>query len=126
MGESILWKYWLGWALFASPAIPIAYAVRRLRAGPQMATAMDIVPLAVASISSVWFDAVVANLWFLGPLYGLTHYAIIGGNLIADLVCLLVSVVMSFSPATRAQRLATALACLMLSLEWARIGMINR
>ncbi|HTW62513.1 MAG TPA: hypothetical protein VMD55_11940 [Terracidiphilus sp.] len=126
MSGTILWKYWLWWALFASPAVPIAYAWRRLRMGAHAATAMDAGSLVIASISSLWFDAVVANWRFLGPLYGRVHYAIAGGNLIADLLCLLVCLLSSFAPVVRAQRLSTALACLMLALEWGRIGIANR
>ncbi len=126
MSSTTLWKFWLWWALFSSPAIPLAYAWRRLLRSSLAATLVDILPLLAATLSVIWFDAVVANWWFLGPLYGRLHYAILGGNLIADVVCLLVSLVASFSPASRAQRLATALAGLMLALEWGRMGIINR
>jgi hypothetical protein len=126
MDGTIVWKYWLWWALLASPAIPLAYAWRRLRAGPHVATAVDLVPLAIACVSSLWFDAVVANWHFLGPLYGLLHYAIIGGNLLAVSLCAVLSILSSLSHVTRRQRLATAVACLLLALEWGRIGMVNR
>jgi hypothetical protein len=126
MGESILWKYWLWWALFSSPAVPLAFAWLRLRADVRARMRIDGLTLLIATASVLWLDAAVANWWFLGPLYGRAHYAIIGGNLAADFVAMLVSVLASISPVARAQRLATGLACLMLSAEWAMIGIINR
>ena len=126
MGDSILWKYWLVWALLASPALPLAYAWRRLKASPRVATLVDILPLSIASLSTIWFDAAVANWWFIGPLYSRLHYVLIGGNLIADFLCAAISLLLCVSPRTRAQRLAVCLACLMLSLEWAMMGIINR
>jgi hypothetical protein len=126
VGDSIFWKYWLCWALISSPAIPIAYAVRGLLRGARATLIADTLPLSIVTLSVLWLDAAVANWWFIGPLYSRLHYAIIGGNLIADAVCLAVSVVFSFSPVTRARRLATALAGLMLALEWVRMGIINR
>jgi hypothetical protein len=126
VGDSILWKYWLVWALFALPAVPLVYAVRRVRAGPRAATVVDLVPLVIASLSTVWLDAAVANWSFLGPLYGWLHYAIIGGNLIADLLCALLAFAGSLRPGARARRLAAGLACLMLAAEWAAMGIINR
>ncbi len=126
MGESILWKYWLGWALFSSPAIPIAFAWRWLLHGRRAATAAGVLPLSLATLSAIWFDAVLANWRFLGPLYGWLHYAIIGGNLVADLLAAFFSFLFNFSPLARRQRWAAALACLMLALEWGRMGVINR
>jgi hypothetical protein len=126
MGDSILWKYWLAWALCASPALPLGYAWRRLRLSPRIATLADILPLSIASISTLWFDAVVANWHFLGPLYSRLHYVIIGGNLVAVFLAGLLAFLSSFSPLVRRQRLAAALGCVMLALEWGRIGIINR
>jgi hypothetical protein len=126
VGDSIVWKFWLCWALISLPAIPIAYAWRRLATGARATPIADTLPLSIVTLSVIWLDAAVANWWFIGPLYSRLHYAIIGGNLIADVVCLLVAVLFSFSPAARPRRLATALAGLMLALEWARMGIINR
>jgi hypothetical protein len=126
MGGSIAWKYWLWWALFSSPAVPIAFAWQRVRADVRARMPIDGLTLLVATASVLWLDAVVANWRFLGPLYGRAHYAIIGGNLAADFVATLVSVLASISPVARAQRLATGLACLMLSAEWAMIGIVSR
>jgi hypothetical protein len=126
VGGSILWKYWLWWALFSSPAVPLAFAWRRLRADVRAGTRIDGLTLLAATASVLWLDAAVANWWFVGPLYGRAHYAIIGGNLAADFVAMLISFFASISPVARAQRLATGLACLMLSAEWAMIGIVNR
>ena len=126
MGESVAWKYWLWWALFSSPAVPIAFAWLRVRADVRARMRIDVGPLLVATASVLWLDAAVVNWWFLGPLYGMAHYAIVGGNLLADFVSMLMSGLASISPVARAQRLATGLACLMLSIEWAAIGIVNR
>jgi hypothetical protein len=126
MRDILRWQYWMWWAIFASPALPIAYAWRRLRRSPRMATVVDVVPLAVASLSSLWFDAVVANWNFLGPLYSRLHYIIIAGNTAAVFLSAIVALISSASPSARAQRLAACIACLMLAMEWAIIGVINR
>jgi hypothetical protein len=126
MGGSIAWKYWLWWALFSSPAVPIAFAWLRLRADVRARMRIDALTLLVATVSVLWLDAVVANWRFLGPLYGRVHYTIIGGNLLAVFLCMLISFFASISPVARAQRLATGLACLMLSVEWAMLGIVNR
>jgi|HubBroStandDraft_5_1064220.scaffolds.fasta_scaffold1101892_1 hypothetical protein len=126
MGGSIAWKYWLWWALYSSPAVPLAFAWHRLRADVRTRMRVDGLALLVATLSVLWLDAVVANWRFLGPLFGRTHYAIIGGNLLAAFLCMLISFFASISPVARARRLATGLACLMLSVEWAMIGIVNR
>jgi hypothetical protein len=126
MGDSILWKYWLAWALFSSPAVPLAYALRRRIVGPRVVSVADILPLAVAALSLVWFDAAVASWWFLAPLSSRLHYAFLGGNLAAVLFSALLSFFSSFSAAARKQRLAVTLACLMLVFEWGWIGAATR
>ncbi len=126
MGDSIPWKYWLVWALFSSPAIPIAYAGRRLWTRSRRATLIDVLPLSVATLSVIWMDAAAADWRFLAPAHTWLHYAILGGNLVAVFLCLLVSLLSSFSRVTRTPRLATALACLMLTVEWGWMGIINR
>jgi hypothetical protein len=124
MGGTILWKYCAWMALFSSPAVPLAFAWRRLACGAR--NALDLVLTAAATLSLCWFDAAVVNIRFLGALYGSSHYAIIGGNWIAVLVCGVVSFAFSRSAPARAQRIATGLACLLLFVEWSFLGIANR
>jgi hypothetical protein len=126
MGDSILWRYWLSWAVFASPAIPLAYVWRRLAVSSRVATMVEILPLAAATLSTIWFDAAVANWRFLGGLYGQLHYVILDGNFVAVSLAALLSFFSSFSPVTRRQRLTAGIACLMLTLEWGWFRIINR
>ncbi|HUA92634.1 MAG TPA: hypothetical protein VL991_08715 [Terracidiphilus sp.] len=124
MGGTILWKYCAWMALFSSPAVPLAFAWLRLARGAR--NALDLVLTAVATVSLCWFDAAVMNIRFLGSLYGISHYAIIGGNWIAVLVCGVVSFAFSRSVSARAQRIATGVACLLLFAEWSFLGIANR
>jgi hypothetical protein len=126
MGDSILWKYWLSWVLISSPAIPLAYAWRRLKTSAHVATLTDRAPLAIATVSVLWVDGIAASWRFIGPLFDRSHFVIIGGNLIAVFLSGLVSLFSGFAPITRRQRLAAGLACQILALEWARIGIVNR
>jgi len=126
MGGTILWKFWLVWALFASPAVPIVFAWRRMRKDVRARTAWDVVPLVIATISTLWFDAAVANWSFVGQGSADLRHVLIGGNLIAAFVCAAVVFLMSFSPVARGQRLAVGLACLMLMAEWSFLGIVDR
>ena len=126
MGDTILWRYCAWLALFASPAIPIVFAWRRLPRDRGAGKAGSLNDLSVAAISLLWFLAAAANFRFVGPLYGMAHYAITGGNLAAVLVCAVFCLVTSYAPAARAARIATALACLGLAVEWTLLGIAYR
>lgn len=125
MGGTILWKYCAWMALFSSPALPLAFAWRRLFCSGARSF-LDLALASVATVSLCWFDAAVMNIRFLGSLYGNSHYAIIGGNWIAVLVCGVVSFAFSRSAPARAQRIATGFACLLLFAEWSFLGIANR
>ena len=126
MSDIILWKYCAWFALFASPAIPLAFAWRSILKTEPPRRLGVLVPLAIASFSVIWFVAATMDFHFIGPLYGRLHYAITGGNLGAVLLCALWSLVMSFRRGTRAARLVTALACVMLAVEWTLLGIAYR
>jgi hypothetical protein len=126
MGDTILWKYCAWLALFSSPAIPLIFAWRRLVSDRSARGFIQPVPLSIATISLLWFDAAAANLSFLGPSDGSLHHAITGGNLLAMLVCAAISLGCSFFRKARAQRIATGLACLMLAVEWTFFGITYR
>jgi hypothetical protein len=127
MGGSIFWKYWLWWALIASPAVPIVFAWRRVRLDLRARMKIDVIPLALASASSLWMDAAVANWRFLGPLgVGRIHLVLIGGNFFLVMASCLISFFSSISPIARAQRVATGVACLLLCAEWAFLGIVAR
>jgi hypothetical protein len=126
MADVLLWKYCAWLALFSSPAVPLAFAWRRLLSGGRPRRFTALFAAAIASVSLIWFDAAMANYRFLGPLYGRLHYGITGGNLLAVFVCGVYSAIASISPVARAPRLATALACIALSLEWTFLGIANR
>jgi hypothetical protein len=123
MDGVILWKYCAWMALFSSPALPLAFAWRRLACGSARSV-LDLVLTAAPTVSLCWFDAAVVNIRFLGSLYGNSHYAIIAGNWGAVLICGVVS--FAFSRSARAQRIATGLACLLLFVEWTFLGFANR
>ncbi len=126
MGGVILWKYCAWLAIFASPAIPLAVAWRLLLKGERPRRLSVVVPTAVASFSVLWFVAATLNFRFIGPLYGMLHYAITGGNLGAVCLCALFCLILSFRRGPRAARLITALACAMLAVEWALMGIAYR
>jgi hypothetical protein len=127
MGGVILWKYCAWLALFSSPAIPLACAWRGLLKGTAGARMLGtLIPAVIASVSLLWFDAAMANYRFFGPLHGMLRYVITSGNLLAALACALFCLVTGFRRSARAARFATALACLMLAAEWARLGIVYR
>lgn len=126
MGDTILWKYVAWLALFSSPIVPLIFAWRSLLKSECPRSLVTLVPAAVASISIVWFDLAVIDYRFVGPLYGRLHYAVTGGNLAAALVCALWCLVTGFRRGSRAARLATCLACLMLAVEWTLLGIAYR
>jgi hypothetical protein len=125
MGDTILWKYCAWFVLFSSPAIPLAFAWRSLLTGDRPRRLGTLIPTAVASFSILWFDAAVVNFRFVGPLYGRLHYAITGGNLLSAVLCGLFCLVTGFRRGVRV-RLVTCLACLMLAVEWALLGIAYR
>ncbi|MGB6742582.1 MAG: hypothetical protein WBE38_02910 [Terracidiphilus sp.] len=126
MGGVILWKYCAWLALFSSPAIPLAFAWRWLLKDARLRKPGTLVPAAIASLSLVWFDAAVANYRFVGPLYSRVRYVVTGGNLGLALLCALFCLVTSFFAGARAARIVTALACLLLAVEWALLGIAYR
>lgn len=127
MGDTIVWKFCAWLALFSSPAIPLAFAWRRLFTGCRARGFFGtLLPAAVASVSLLWFDAAIADYRSLGPLYGMSHYAITGGNLAAVLLCGLFCFVTSFRSGAKAARLAICLACLALAVEWTHLGIAYR
>ena len=126
MGGIIVWKYCAWLALFSSPAIPLVFAWRWLLAGDCLRRLDTLVPAAVASFSLMWFDAAVADYRFVGPIYGLLRYAVTGGNLVANLLCALFCLILSFRRGARRARLVTCFACLMLAAEWGLLGIAYR
>jgi len=126
MADVILWKYCAWLALFSSPAVPLAIAWHRWLSGIRPRSFAALLPVAIASISLVWFDAAMADYRFLGPLYGNLHDAIIGGNLLTVLVCGWFSVRRRSAAIAGAPRMATALACMLLTLEWTFLGIADR
>jgi hypothetical protein len=126
MGGVIIWKYCAWLALFSSPAAPLAVAWRRLLKEDRRWKFRALLPTTIASVSLLWFDAAVMNYRLLGPLYGWLHYAVTGGNLLAVLVCGLVSLALSSASGVRAHCNATAVACLLLTVEWIFLGIANR
>lgn len=126
MGGVILWKYCAWLALFSSPVVPLAFAWRWLLKDARLRKPGTLVPAAIASFSLVWFDAAVANYRFVGPIYSSLRYVVTGGNLGFALVCALFCLVTSFFAGARAARIATALACLLLAVEWALLGIAYR
>lgn len=126
MGGTILWKYCAWLALFSSPSVPLIFAWRSLLNGDRSRRLVTLIPATVASLSLLWFDAAIADYRFVGPFYGMLHYAVTGGNVVATLACALFCVVTSFRRGARAARLATALACLMLAAEWKHLGIAYR
>lgn len=127
MGDSIVWKYCAWLALFSSPAIPLALAWRWLfRGGRSRGFVGTLVPVAVASVSLLWFDAAIANYRFVGSLYGVSHYVITGGNLAAMLLCTLFCLVTSFRSGAKAARVAICLASAVLVIEWTHLGIAYR
>ncbi len=126
MGDTILWKYCAWLALFSFPAVPLAFAWRRLFTGDRAHKSGALIAAAVASVSLLWFDAAIADYRFVGPLYGISHYAVTGGNLAAVLICVLFCFFTSFRPGARAARLAICFACLMLAVEWTELGIAYR
>jgi hypothetical protein len=126
MGGVILWKYCAWLALFSSPAVPLIFAWRWLLKDDRLRKPGTLIPAAFASLSLVWFDAAVANYRFVGPIYSRLRYVVTGGNLGLALVCALFCLVTSFFAGGRAVRIATALACLLLSVEWALLGIAYR
>lgn len=126
MNDIILWKYCAWLALFSSPAIPLAFAWRSLLKTERPRRLDVLIPTAIASFSLIWFVAATMNFRFIGPLYGMLHYGVTGGNLGAVSLCALLCIIMSFRRGPRIVRLATAFACLMLAVEWALLGIANR
>jgi hypothetical protein len=126
MNDIIWWKYCAWFALFASPAIPLAFAWRSYLNSGRPRRPGVLIPIAVASFSLIWFVAATMNFRFIGPLYGMLHYAVTGGNLGTVSLCALWSLIMIFRRGMRAARIATALACLMLAVEWTLIGIAYR
>lgn len=126
MGGVILWKYYALLALFSSPAIPLALAWRSLLKAAAPRKPGGLIPAAIASLSLIWFDTAMINYRFFGPLQGMFHLSVTGGNLLAVLVCAVFCLVTAFRRRARAGRLATAVTCLMLAAEWARLGIVYR
>ena len=126
MGDVIVWKYCAWFALYAFPAIPLAFAWRSLQKSERPRGLSTLVPAAIASFSLAWFIAAVMNYRFIGPLYSRLHYAVTGGNLGAVLLCALFCLIMSFRRGPRAARLLICSACLILAAEWTRIGIAYR
>ena len=125
MGGTILWKYCAWFALFSSPAVPLAFAWRWLLKGGCPRRLGTLIPTAIASFSILWFDAAVVNYRFVGPFYGRLHYAITGGNLLSAVLCGVFCLVTGFRRGARI-RFVTLLACLMLAVEWALLGIAYR
>lgn len=126
MGGVILWKYCALLALSSSPAIPLALAWRWLLKGAAPRKPGGLIPAAIATFSLIWFDTAMNNYRFFGPLQGIFHNAVTGGNLLAVLVCAVFCLFTWFWRRAGAARLATAVACLMLAAEWARLGIVYR
>jgi len=126
MSDIILWKYCAWLALYASPAIPLAIAWRSALNAERPRRLGTLIPAAIASLSLAWFVAATVNFRFVGPLYGIVHYFITGGNLGAVLLCALFSLVAGLRRPPRGTRLLTCLACLMLSAEWTLLGIAYR
>jgi len=126
MSDIILWKYCAWLALFASPAIPLAMAWRAALKAESPRRPGTLIPAAVASLSLIWFVAATINFRFVGPLYGIVHYFITGGNLGAVLLCALFCLVAGLRRPPRSARFLTCLACLMLSVEWTLLGIAYR
>jgi hypothetical protein len=126
MGDTILWKYFAWLALFSSPAAPLAVAWRALLKGERRRRMGTLIPATAASASLIWFVAATMNFRFVGPLYGVLHYAVTGGNLGVVLMCALFCLATGFHRGWRAARLATCLACLMLAVEWTWLGIAYR
>jgi hypothetical protein len=124
MSDVIWWKYFAWLALFASPAVPMMIAwilLSKLKRTPGM-----VASVAVSLLSLVWFVAATMNFSFAGPLYGLLHYAIAAGNLIAMLVCSVFCIFVSVRSGPRAATLLMALGNLMLAMEWTWLGIAYR
>jgi hypothetical protein len=126
VGGVIVWKYCALLALFSSPAIPLAVAWRWLVKSAAQRRLGGLIPAAVATFSLLWFDTAMNNYRFFGPLQGLFHYTVTGGNLLAVLACSVFCLATGFRRGLRIPRLATAVACLMLAAEWSRLGIVYR
>jgi len=126
VGGIILWKYCALLALFSSPAIPLALAWRWLLNAAAPRKLGGLIPLTLGSLSLIWFDTAMNNYRFFGPLQGMFHYAVTGGNLLAMVACAAFCLATGFRRGSRAVRLTTAVACLLLAAEWGRLGIVYR
>lgn len=105
--------------------IPVTLSWRELMRSSAAKRSINYLPLVIASISLLWIAMAFANEDVLGPDYSSIRSCIILGNLIATLSCFLVSLVFSFFPLAKRRHASTALACLLLSLEWFVIGAVS-